>query len=240
MKTKLVIGYSTQFSKQFQHIFNEKLLVTVGLTGDEIAIIPYENDGSLSLTEAYNDLWECASVFKDAIVVFIHHDVYFKSQAWGKTILNLFNQNELDILGLVGADTLYEHCAWWMDREQKSTATWGRIWHLIDGQEQVADYTSFVNSAKGCPILQPVVTIDGLFIAFNPDTCLTFDEDMKGFHFYDVSFCVRNFLAGKRLAVTETIQICHESSGNLNADWQEKRLKFYEKYGSYLPLSIYA
>lgn len=237
MKTKLVIGYSTNQPKAFQTKFNQELLSTVGLPEDRVSIIAYENQRELSLTEAYNDLWDCASVFKDAIFVFIHHDVYFKSNGWGKTVLDLFNNHPIDILGLAGTETLHEHGVWWLDGNKNLNykEAWGKVWHTDpELGEKMTDYSS----NKGCQILQPVAAIDGVFIAFNPDTCSEFDEDFDEFHFYDISFCIKNFLEGRKIAITETIQLCHESSGHPPVIWEENRLKFCEKYANHLPISV--
>ena len=131
MKTKLVIGYSTNRPKAFQTKFNQELLSTVGLPEDQVTIIPYENQRELSLTEAYNDLWDCASTFKDAVFVFIHHDVHFKSNGWGRTVLDLFNNHQVDILGLAGTETLHTHGVWWLteDKELNYKEAWGKVWH---------------------------------------------------------------------------------------------------------------
>lgn len=242
MKNKIVIGYATNRSKAFQKEFNEQLLASIGLSQEkgEVAIMSYDNDGSLSLTETYNTIWERAKIFENAVFVFLHHDIYFKSKDWGKELLDLFNMNEIDIVGIVGTDTLYEHCAWFLDHDVQfsSLNLWGNAWHIINGEETFTDYSRFSKPDAKCKKLQPVVAIDGVFIAFNPDTCLTFDEDFDGFHYYDVSFCVKNYLQGKHIAVTEAIQLCHESEGNFNDMWEQSRIKFFKKYGSYLPISI--
>lgn len=238
MKTKLVIGYSTNQPKAFQTKFNQELLNTVGLPEDQVSIIPYENQGDLSLTEAYNDLWECASVFNDAILVFIHHDVHFKSNGWGKILLDLFNDNAVDIIGLAGSQALHTHGVWWLDENKNLNYkdAWGKVWCIRSEKgEEMIDYSS----GKGCQVLQPVVVVDGVFIAFNPDTCVKFDEDVEGFHFYDISFCTRNFVQGKKIAVTETIQLFHESKGHPTQSWEDNRLQFCEKYAANLPLSVH-
>jgi hypothetical protein len=242
MKNQIVIGYSTNRSKTFQEEFNQQLLESVGLSPEknEVVIIPYENHGTLSLTKTYNQIWQSAKVFNDAVFVFIHHDIYFRTKNWGRVLLDLFNGNQIDIVGVVGTEVLHQQCVWIMDQNFQFSCIdlWGKVWHIIDEVETLTDYTGYAKPTARCKELQPVVVIDGVFIAFNPETCSAFDEDFDGFHFYDVSFCVKNYLQGKRIAVTETIQLCHESAGDFNDAWQQNRVKFHEKYGSYLPLSI--
>lgn len=237
MKNKLVIGYCTHFSKTFQQSFNKALLATVGLSEEEVFIMVYENTGSVALTEAYNDLWECAALFDDAILVFIHHDIHFKSNNWGKTLLDLFNEHEVDIIGVAGSEILHEHGIWLLDQQSEfNKQMWGKVWYKNqNNEEQLFDLTT---PLKNCQTLQAAVVLDGVFIAFKPDTCAKFDEEFQGFHFYDVSFCAKNVLQGKRIAVTESISIFHESIGNAKEEWQAARVKFSEKYAAYLPMTI--
>lgn len=243
MKDKIIIGYATNRSTSFQTQFNQALIESVGLSPEknEVAIIPYQNDGSLSLTKTYNYLWQCAEEFKNSVFVFLHHDIYFKSQNWGRELLDLFNSNEIDIVGLAGTDILHQHCVWFCDSNLQPSGLnlWGKVWHSAEGIETLTDYTGHTRPGTECKPLQPVVTVDGVFIAFNPETCSGFDEDFDNFHYYDVSFCVKNYLQGRHIAVTEMIKLCHESEGNFEDDaWQNNRLKFHEKYGKYLPLAI--
>lgn len=239
MKNKIVIGYSTNLSKALQNEFNKELLASVGLSQEknEVVIIPYENEGVLSLTESYNDIWESAESFKDAIFVFIHDDIHFKSKDWGKNLLALFNNNEVDIIGVAGADKIHRHGIWIRDKNSNfaNSNIWGKLWHVRKGDAVLNDYTS---SLKTCAELQPVVVLDGVFIAFNPDTCVKFNEDFDDGHFYDISFCVENFLQGKRIAVTESIQIIHDFEEVMNEAWERNKLQFCEKYRAQLPLSV--
>lgn len=237
MKNKIVIGYATNQPKEFRNQYNQELIASAGLDKNELSIIPYENDGSMSLAATYNDIWECAELFKDAIYVFIHDDIHFKSKNWGKKILDLFNHNDIDIIGVAGADVLQQHGVWIRNKDFDfaDPNIWGKVWHIRNGEPELSNYTSEI---KTCAELQPVVIVDGVFIAFNPDTCVKFDEDFDDFHFYDISFCVANVLHGKRVAVTESIQIIHESEGRTNEIWDQNRLKFCEKYRSHLPLSV--
>ena len=237
MKNKIVIGYSTEQSKAFKDRYNQELTEFSGLNKHELTIIPYENDGSSSLTATYNDIWECAETFKDAIFVFIHDDIYIKTQDWGKKLLALFNNNAIDIIGVAGTDILHPHGIWIRDKNSDFgyPNVWGKVWHIKNGEEELSDYTSAI---KKCAELQPVVALDGVFLAFNPDSCVKFNEYFSNFDFYDISFCVDNILQGKHIAVTESIEILHASEGTMTPIWEQNRLKFCEKYRSHLPLSV--
>lgn len=238
MKNAIIVGYSTNRDEKAQKRFNKEIKKSIGCTHE---IIPFQNNGEYSLTKTYNLIWQsvkdCQPI-DNLIFVFIHHDIHFKCNGWGKNLLNIFNneENEVDIVGLAGTEDLYSHGVWWLNENQEfnKKTLWGKVWHTDGKKEWKSDFSV----GKKVNKLQPVVAIDGVFIAFNPSTCHKFDEDFDNFHYYDISFCMDNYLFGKNIAVTETIQIVHESGGVLSNKWEENRNKFCTIYESDLPIKI--
>ena len=241
MKTKVIVIFSTNRKEYEQKKFRKEIDNSIGLKKDLYQIIVYDNHGDVSLTQAYNYAWNALTIqdkeLSDYILVFCHHDIHFKTKGWGKNLLNIYNNNEVDIIGLAGTDTLYNHGVWWLDDTGKLTKKnlWGKVWHTDSKKEWKSDFTADKKSEK----LQPVVAIDGVFMVVNPTTCFKFDEDFDGFHYYDISFCVDNFLFGKKIAVTETIQIVHESGGVLSEAWEKSREKLVYIYEKNLPIKIH-
>ena len=237
-KTKILVAYSTNRNPQYQKQFNKHISKTIGC---EHTIIPFENEGQFSLTNVYNYIWktneESDITHDEYVFVFIHHDIKFKTNGWGKNLLGIFNTNEINIVGVAGTDKFYANGAWWLDENNQFNQTdlWGKVWHT-NGKTDWK--TNFTTPNKKCDKIQPVVTIDGLFISFDPISCLKFDEDFDNFHFYDISFCLKNFVEGKKIAVTETIPICHESGGAMNQIWEDHRKKLIEKYIDKFPLKV--
>ena len=63
--------------------------------------------------------------------------------------------------------------------------------------------------------------LDGLFFAIDKTKIKkTFDEDFHGFHFYDISFCFRNYLEGVKIGLTTQIRVTHLSIGQTNKQWE--------------------
>lgn len=251
MKTKIFVGYSTNRDDKFIKRFNKEIIKSSGLKND-IVVVPFKNNGEYSLTKSYNILIDtlCKEIYGEGfdgktfyddfppteyLCLFIHHDIHFKSQAWGKNLLNIFNNNDVDIVGVAGTDHLRNHGVWWLNEsgQMDQNNLWGKVWHTDGKKEWKSDFTG---PNKKCQKVQPVAAIDGVFMAFNPDTCHKFDEDFGGFHMYDISFCVENHLYGKNIAVTETIQLIHESGGQLSTEWDENRKRLCYIYESYLPV----
>jgi GT2 family glycosyltransferase len=110
----------------------------------------------------------------------------------------------------------------------------GQVYHHPEGQNKwLSRYSTKL------PELIPVVTIDGLFIAFDKSKIKhQFDETIGKFHFYDHSFCVPNYLDGVKIGVTSSFDITHQSVGQPNEEFYESKEKFVGKYGDKLPLDL--
>ena len=227
MKDKLIIAYSTNRSENYQKEFNKHLYKS---SGCKPKVISYQNNSGESLTSVYNAIWNSIPLKdqKESIFVLCHHDIKFKTNGWGKNLLNIFNTNKVDIIGLAGTEKLYQNSTWWLNKQGQFNTNdlWGKVWHT-DGRKE---WLSNFSSGKKCAKIQPVEVVDGLFLAFNPETCSQFDEDFKGFHFYDISFCYKNLKEGHKICVTETIPVVHESGGTLSPEWEQNRQLFIEKY----------
>jgi hypothetical protein len=107
--------------------------------------------------------------------------------------------------------------------------------------EHTDGYTTWVSeySKEKKGVITPVVVIDGLFMAIDCNNIEhQFDEDFKGYHFYDLPIVFDNVLSGYNAGVTTDIRILHKSIGMTNQQWEENRKQFVEKYKDELPFSI--
>jgi ribosomal protein S17E len=227
MKSKILVIYSTNKGNEFIQQFNEEISRTIGCDHEIQAIF---NTGSKSLSRAYNVVWEQYEYDATYLFVYIHHDIHFGTDSWGKVLIDLFNENpDTHVVGVAGTDTLHDHGVWWVNEYNlfDTKNLWGNLWHDIYNKQW---HTNFTTEKKVCQELQPVVVVDGTFMVIDPDECEQFEEKFTGFHFYDTSFCVRNKLAGKNIYVTEKIKIIHESMGHINEPWHDDRLKFVKLY----------
>jgi len=232
MKNRIIVAYATNRDVGFQKFFKKEVKKSIGC---DFEICPIPNNGSVSLTKTYNKFWEGYPFDEHDIFLFIHHDIHFKNVGWGKNLLNLFNESDANIIGVAGTDHLYNHGVWWLDQSGQFNQKdlWGKVWHTDGKKNWKSDFTTPI---KKCERLQSVAAIDGVFIAFDPDECEQFDEDFESFHFYDLSFCLRNLASGRSIYVTETIPIIHESEGPVNEIWDQNRQQLILKYpGDHTP-----
>lgn len=191
-------------------------------------ILIYENDGVESLTQIYN------AGLKDSqydIVVFMHDDLILETTNMTPKIVKLFDKHpEYGIIGIAGTDHLKSGC-WWEVRENM----FGVVSHIHEGKKRVNHYSKGVYN----DVLKDVVVVDGLFFMVHKNRIKKgFDEDFAGFHFYDITFCVSNFLEGVKIGLTTKFKITHKSIGIVNTQWQKNRLFFESKYDKLLPLTV--
>ena len=191
----------------------------------KIEILPYENPGKYSLTEVYNMGLEKAT---NDIVVFCHDDLKFDTKNWGRKLLKHFDKSDYGILGVAGCRYLPTSGKWW----EIPGEMMGQVYHEHEGKRWLSTY----NPKFGNNIL-PAVLVDGLFFGINKSKIKErFDESVKGFHFYDLNFCVQNYLKKVRIGVISNIDITHLSIGMTNEEWEKNRITFSEKYKNDLPL----
>lgn len=230
-KTNVVVVFSSHLGVEKNNEFIAHIHKTIGCIH---SVICHENYNEFSLSELYSkDLAGYNSGHRpeheQGIMVFCHPDIKFKTKNWGRILLNHFNNTNYGILGLAGTTYLGESAMWWEDRK----TMYGIVNHT-DGEREWE--SRFSPPIQG---VQPVVTIDGVFIAVDPGKLeYGFDTNFGKFHFYDLGFCVPNYLEGVDLGVISTIRIVHSSVGMTNDDWESNRVKFAEQYKDELPLAL--
>lgn len=219
----ITIGFST---RKIDQTFVEMLKKTSGLP--KLEVVPFENNGEYSLTEVYNKILNQSS---NDIVVLCHDDIYFDSKNWGQKILNHFKRNsEYGILGLAGTTNMPKSGRWWDDFSKMK----GIVNHEHEGKKWESKYSP----NKGNQ-LDDVVLVDGLFIVVNKKNIKKwFNEEISGFHFYDVDFSFRNFIEDVKIGVMYDVRVTHKSIGQTNEQWEKNREKFAEKYKDILPVKI--
>jgi len=191
-------------------------------------ILMYENDGEMSLTQVYNKgLKESVN----DIVVFMHDDLILETSNMTPKIVKLFEKHpEYGIIGIAGTDNLLSGM-WWQSRENM----FGVVGHLHEGKRHVNHYSKGVFN----DVLKDVVIVDGLFFIVRKSLLKKeFNEEFKGFHFYDIPFCVENHLEGVKIGLTTKFGVTHKSIGITNKQWEKNKLLFEALFEKQLPLTI--
>jgi len=218
----ITIAYSTrETNPELQEYFRK----SSGVHNSQI--IEVVNPDGKSLTEVYNEILE-QSTFD--IVILCHDDIYFDSNNWGQKIINHFKRSDYGILGVAGSTQLPKSGMWWEDR----TKMIGIVNHEHEGKKWTSKYSDNLGNS-----IKETVLVDGLFIALHKNRIKkNFDENVKGFHLYDVNFCFRNFIEQVKIGVVFDIKITHKSIGMTNEQWDANRKLFAEEFESLLPVKI--
>jgi len=218
----LTVAYST---REHNPEFIEYLKKSSGFK--KLEVIEKINKGDKSLSEVYNEI---LSEAKTDIILFCHDDIYFDTNSWYNKLMKHFEKYDFGIIGMAGTTSMPKSGMWWQDRKKMV----GIVNHEQDGKKWESKYSeSFGNS-----ILETVI-IDGLFMAVDRTKLKkNFNEEFKGFHFYDIPFCFENYLEGVKIGVITNIRITHKSIGMTNEQWEENRKLFESKYKENLPVKL--
>ena len=220
----ITIGYST---REHNPKFIEYLKKSSGFK--KIEVIEKINNGEKSLSEVYNEIVQES---KTDIVVLCHDDIYFDTTSWYYKLKSHFETSDYGILGVAGTTHMSETGKWWETNRRKNMI--GIVNHESDGKKWTSKYSEEFNKS-----IRQTVIVDGLFIALSKSKIKhNFDEEFKGFHFYDIAFCFRNHLENVKVGAITNIRITHKSIGQTNEQWEQNRELFVEKYGKNLPNKV--
>ncbi len=210
----ITIGFST---RQDNQKYIDYLIKTSGLKNVEV--IQKVNNGSKSLSQVYNEI---INESKNDIVVFCHDDLEFDTKDWGKRIIKHFEKSDFGVLGVAGTTEIPKSGMWWEDKRKMI----GIVNHKHEGKKWESKYSNSLG--KG---IQDVVVCDGLFLCVNKNQIKKqFNEEVKGFHMYDIDFCFRNYLEGVKLGVIYDVRVTHKSIGMTNQEWENNKNQFAETY----------
>lgn len=225
----ITIIYST---REHKPDFQKQIKESIGLKDFEI--IEFINNGDKSLTQIYN---EGLNKSKNNIVIFCHDDIKL-SKNWGVNLIEDFNKNtEYGIIGKAGSTYMGKSGIFW---ERMNQTMVGEVYHEPKNvKKYLSKYSVSPNGILNTKHnLIDVCTVDGLFFAINKKLIKhKFDESFKGFHFYDHSFVIPNYLDGVKVGVTFSFDITHESIGKPNEEFEINRQQFVEKYKNVLPIT---
>lgn len=192
----------------------------------DVEVIEYINNG-ISLTKAYNEL---LAKTKYDITVFIHDDIFIETKQFAKKLTKHFENTEYGILGVAGTKYLDNSGVWWIDRSKLL----GKVWHTHNNKKYLSVFGENQDNR-----VEEAVVVDGVFFSVMKSRLKkNFDEEVKGFHFYDIDFCYRNYLEGVKVGVHTNIVINHLSIGETNQEWDKNKIKFSKKYKETLPSRI--
>ncbi|WP_192350917.1 glycosyltransferase [Algoriphagus sp. Y33] len=222
-------------NKPYLDAVKESIAKTIGC---EYEILSYENaKGEHGICEIYN---QGAAEARYDIVCFMHEDIEYKTQDWGKIVLRTFSENpSLGLLGVAGGDYKSLAPSSWFNFEAPAVFPGNKYVNLIQGFKSVhkEPVLEFCNPKD--QKLAEVACVDGLWMCTKKSisTTLKFDEMLlKGFHGYDIDYSIA---VGQKytVGVTFDVLIHHLSEGKFEDLWLLEILKVHKKWSRILPIN---
>ncbi|WP_336686684.1 glycosyltransferase [Chryseobacterium bernardetii] len=185
-------------------------------------IIKIDNPGLMGICKAYNQGAEKARYEN---LLFIHEDVLFHTQDWGKKLIIHLNNEEAGIVGVAGSAYVPTAPSSWTVAEQYNFV------NILQGNKENSEYLPIHTTQKN---RTDVFAVDGVFIGIKKEKYnhFKFNEALlKGFHGYDLDFSLR---VSKKFQnyVIDDILIQHFSGGNLDKNWLDANIKVRESIPS--------
>ena len=207
----------------------ENIASTIGCEYELCVIDNSRNE--YNIFSAYNEGIRRA---KGDILCFMHEDVLFHSENFGKILEQIYLQKDIGAVGIVGAQymTKVSSAAWW-----ESSPASGCI---IQGQtDSNGIYKAHLESDGKVEKITDVVVLDGCFITIRANLFkkIKWDDDtFDSFHMYDMDICMQIIREGYRVCITPDILIEHKSLGTLNSSYYESLRTLKEKWQKQLPI----
>ena len=200
---------------------------TIGCPYEWIAVDNMENQHSIF--SAYNEGMRRSL---HPYLCFVHEDVRFVTQDWGRKIVSHLQDPKVGLVGIAGGGVM-----------PKIPSTWalaGQSYNLMQARRGSGGH--HMELAK-CPVdytgnRRQVVIVDGVFLSMRRELSakLSFDENFTGFHGYDYDLSAQSIVAGYKNYVVYDVLLEHFSAGNQNAVYYRQLLQVYAKWEPFLPL----
>lgn len=211
----------------FLKSFTESLKNSIGVSYE---LLVFDNRKfKYGICKVYNNLVKQAQF---DIVCFVHEDVLFKTENWGKIVLGYFKSyTEMGALGVAGGKYKSNFLSGWYNKYAESDCC--NIRHEMNGEREIVILNPDSNKK-----IHEVVCLDGVFICARKDVFeeVLWNEDvLKGFHFYDIDFSLQVSRL-KKLFVVYDIDLVHITKGGDYGDkWVNEAFLFHEKMKHLMP-----
>ena len=209
----------------------DNIAVTIGCEYELCVIDNSLND--YNIFSAYN---EGVLRSKGDVLCFMHEDVVFRSEKWGKVVSGFFkNYADAGLLGVIGGQFIPNTpSSYW-----EGGAGVGQIMQGFIGAN--GQYQTKLNGVKSSIPFCEVVAVDGLWMCIPTrlfkENVLKWDTDtFHGFHCYDMDICYQIVRANLKVMIARDILIEHISPGNTDSVYCKQSQILYDKWQKSLPL----
>src|SRR5688500_1290149 len=208
----------------------EQLKININKSiGVDYELLIYDNrNDQKGLCVVYNQLAKRANY---DVLCFIHEDIVFDTQYWGGILVNTITENNIGALGVAGSKYKSAFCSGWYTGNENFDCA--NVLHRFPDHDEKIYLSPSKNN-----IVEEVVCVDGVFIACKKEVweqTLFDEENLKGFHFYDLDFSLRAAQSFK-VAITYQIDIAHITfGGDFGNNWITTAMLYHKQKKHLLP-----
>jgi len=173
--------------------------------------------GAKSMTSGYNTAMKQSNA---KYKVYLHQDAFILNENFIEDLLKIFRQDEkIGLIGIVGAKHLPASGTWWESNEK-----YGKLIQFTNSYSLLA----FGDIESNYQVVQ---AIDGVLMVTQYD--VKWDENIEGFHFYDVSQCLAFDRHGYQIVIPAATKpwILHYCYDDINyAEYYQARQRFLSQH----------
>lgn len=202
---------------------------TIGVEYELIVIDNSKNKHSI--TSVYNEGEKKA---KYPYLCFMHDDILFHTNNWGKNVIQHFQDSKVGLIGTIGSHFMPKTPIGWY---QSKVTSGGGIQRIINHDGYNLETHKDLTYLKDKLSIEAVV-VDGLWFCVPKSLfkLVAFDENtFKGFHCYDLDICLQLRRVGYKILIISDIEIEHFSYGSFTEEWVKNSKLFFEKWKDQLP-----
>ena len=199
---------------------------TIGIDYELIVIDNSTN--KYSIFSAYN---EGVRRSKGDILCFMHEDILYKTENWGLHVYKHFDgDGKLGLIGVLGGHFLPDIPCHIGDSELLSSI----FYYVADGKHTHIHHNKYFGEDSS----SEVVAVDGLWFSISNTLFekICFDENLNGFHYYDMDISMQIWASGYKCKVVDDVVVSHLSGGCINGDFINNTYLFYKKWNMKLPM----
>ena len=206
--------------------------------GAEYEIVLVDNsEGKYGICGAYN---EGVRRSKGDILCFMHEDVIYHSEGWGRFVEEVMSNSQIGILGVAGSQTILNQVDWRIHEIVHNPT------YLIQGNTSLEPNPVYYILHRGDYAkkalengLMQVAIVDGFWMCMRREifSFVHFDDkNFSEFHLYDSDICMQVNMRGMDVVITDRIIIEHKSIGSFSDSFKNGLMIFFRKWELHLPI----
>lgn len=198
-----------------------------------------------SIFEAYNLGIQKS---KGDVICFAHEDLEIQTKNWGRKVLDHFQEDKVNMIGVAGGNGFPKSPSWWWNNQygNQHLAHLIQVWSTktpkqgynvpIPGQQN----KTLMHVQNQNSVREKAVCVDGLWFCVRRsifDSGVQFDETtFKGFHCYDTDISIQIHQKFSGVFIVFDILMEHFSDANANKEFYDSCFLHFQKWKSVLPI----